>query len=146
MAEELIRLTREAKRTLMTRIGALPEAVYRVEITRVRAKLTRDQQSFYFAAIVTPFAAMAMEHDAELSHAVAMEVAHKRLKEEFLAKPVVGPGGELIETHVPSLMELDTKQMSQFIEQCIAFLAKRWDVVVVSPDECAPEKRGRLVA
>jgi hypothetical protein len=138
MSEQLVRLTRDKKRDLMTKIGGLPEALYRIEITRVRPKLTTDQQGYYFAGIVKPFAERIHEDSGgDMNMAEAMESAHASLKERFLAVPklVDKRTGEVLAKDVPSLMSLDTAQMYEYSEKCAAWLNRDVGVVVLTPNE-----------
>ena len=109
----------------MRQIGKL-SGLYRVSIKPYRQKRTLDQNSYYWAAIVTPFKEWLTENWGQT---VTLEQAHDTLKLALLEVPRVQ--GIMM---MPRSRTLDIEQFSEYIELAIEFLRVKCDVMVIPSD------------
>jgi hypothetical protein len=133
---ELMMMNAEGKRRLMAYVGSLPVGPYEVTVKAHKQRRSGQAHRFYFGFVVAPFARYMMSHNDELTMKAAMDAAHLRLKQEFLDEiAVTDENGEVITSVLPSETKLSKDEMRVFIDKCIAWLATKWDIVVVDPRE-----------
>lgn len=111
------------KHRLMRQISTLPAGLYEVLIKPKRKTRSLNQNSYYFAAICTPFRDWLVENWGEK---VTVEQAHETLKLALLERSDAG-GVELM----PATHNLDTAAFSEYVESAIQFLATKCDIAVI---------------
>lgn len=126
----------ETKRRLMSKIGTL-RGLHEVTIKARKRTRSLDQNAYYWAAIVTPFAAWLTE---EWGETISVDQAHLQLKIAIMGMKtkVNTVTGEEMEI-VPPSKTLDTKEFSEYVEKAIEFLARVAGIVVV-PSELFSER------
>lgn len=120
---------RDVKRRLMSKIGALRGPW---ELTLKPYKQTRslDQNAYWFAAVVTPFAGWLRE---EWGEQIEIEQAHEMLKQKILGTRKIDIGGELVSVP-PSSRTLDTGEFAELIEKASDWLGKFCNIEVMPSD------------
>lgn len=126
------------KRALMSKIGAL-QGLHEVSIKPRKRTRSLDQNSYYFAAVATPFRDWLRE--AEGDPTITTEQAHATLKTAVLgAKTVTNKAtGVCVEIPPPS-RNMKTDEFSLYIEAAAKFLAEFCGIAVL-PAEMFYEKK-----
>jgi hypothetical protein len=117
------------KRNLMAKIGAL-KGLYEVRLKPRKLTRSLNQNAYYWAAVVQPFAEWLRAEWGDTS--ITSEQAHLELKRAVLGvrEKVNQKTGEVMELMPPS-HNLDTAEFTQFIEGAIKFLAETCSIVVL---------------
>lgn len=123
----------ETKRKLMSMVGKM-SGLWEVWLKKRKLTRTLSQNSYYWAAVVTPFKEWIKE---EWGEEVESEQAHELLKEKILGRQKVGEM-ELS----PSTRKLDTTEFGEYIEGCARWLAEFTGIVVV-PSELFYEEKSK---
>lgn len=115
-------------------IGAIKAArgLHWFTLTRCRNQRSLAQNAFWHGVICKHAQAAISEAWGEnLSH----ERTHSLLKEMFLREPVVDRNtGEVKGWTTGTTTELDTKEMTNLIEQAMQWLFQTFDIVISPPD------------
>jgi hypothetical protein len=114
------------KRLVMSFVGTL-RGLWDVSLKQRKKKRTLDQNSYYHIAVVEPFLAWLREEwgDDSITH----EEAHEVLRNRILGYRERG------EIQIPnSTTRLDTKEFSDYVENCSRWLAEFANVVVIPSD------------
>jgi hypothetical protein len=120
---------RRAKQSLMAHLAGL-QGEWRIELCRYRARRTDAQNRFYHPCLCKPLA----DFLTEQGQPTTMEEAHEILKHKFLRVSVVHPEtGEFIGERTRSTTTLDVAEFSEYIEQCMAWLADTFGIVCPDP-------------
>lgn len=117
-------------RRLQRQVGML-KGIYDIDLTP-RAPRRSDAQNRFFHGVITTMVADAMREAG--NDQADPDYAKAFLKHEFLKDPVINNRtGEQIGSIVLETRGLDTARMSRFIEDCIAYAADYWGIVVPDP-------------
>jgi hypothetical protein len=140
MTEEVLLLDLsdlDTKRRLMSHVGSL-KGLYEVSIKQRKHKRSLDQNSYYFAAFITPFLAWLHETDGDRS--ITKEQAHITLKSAVLGMKVITnkQTGETIEIPPPT-KNMKTDEFSIYLDAAAKWLAEFCGIVVL-PAEVFFEK------
>lgn len=114
------------KRTLMSRIGTL-KGLWDVSLKQRKKRRSLDQNSYYHVAVVEPFLLWLREEwgDDSIDH----DAAHEALRDTILGFR------EQNGIRIPrSTTKLDTKEFSDYVENCARWLAEFCGVVVIPSD------------
>lgn len=122
----------DTKRKLMSAVGKM-SGLWEVWLKPRKLTRTLNQNSYYWAAVVTPFAEWLREEWGDKG--IEVEQVHELLKERMLGK-VEKDGVSL----PPSTRNLTTEEFADYIEKCAAWLAEFAGIVVV-PSEMFIEKK-----
>lgn len=131
---------KEQKRFLIEHIKMLPDAVYRVEITKVRDQRSLSQLAYIWGVIYPRIAPMLTE-----TQGVDFDQwrTHLFLKDMFLRRAIVNQyTSEMTGAETPSLSDISKEDCSAYIENIIAFAA---DNRVIIPPASQYEPKGELV-
>ena len=114
------------KRQFMSKIGTL-RGVWDVQMKPRRYNRSLDQNAYYWAAVVTPFAEFLSE---EWGEKITVDQAHELLKVKHLVIPSKVIGGVRVNLVLES-RKLDGGEFSAYIERCIGWVAGMFAVLVV---------------
>lgn len=122
----------QTKRRFMQNVQAM-SGLWEISMKPRRFVRSLNQNAYYFAAVVSPFAEWLRNEWGDSSGTV--EQAHELLKTKILGtKELVNKKtGEVIEI-TQSSKTLDTHEFGEFIENAAAWLAEFTGIVVLSPD------------
>lgn len=121
----------QTKRKLMSMVGKM-SGLWEVWLKKRFLTRTLKQNSYYWSAVVTPFAEWIQEQWGE---DVEVEQAHELLKEKILGKKTIGS----LEVSA-STRKLDTEAFGKYVEKCAAWLAEFCGIVVVPSEMYLEEK------
>lgn len=117
------------KRTILELIRQL-QGLHRFDVVKYRERRTDRQNRFYWPAVVQPFGDFLREQGEQYTD----EMAHDLLKFKFLRQTVADVAtGEVIGERVRSTTELSVDEFGQYLEQCIAYLADTFGIMVAVP-------------
>lgn len=117
---------RGERRRLMEHVNTLPPGLYDVAIKRRRPTRSLQQNSYYWAAIVSPWAQWLRREWGKSS--ITLEQAHEVLKRAVLGTDVLrNKAGEEIEL-TPTTHDMDVDEFSQYIDDCTVFVQKWADI------------------
>jgi len=122
----------QTKRRFMQKIQTM-SGLWEVSLKPRKLVRSLNQNSYYFAAVCTPFCEWLRNEWGDSS--VTVDQAHELLKTKILGtKELVNKKtGEVIEITNSSKM-LDTHEFGEFIENAAAWLAEFTGIVVLSPE------------
>lgn len=115
------------KRELMTQIGRL-SGLYEFYLKPRKRTRSLDQNAYYWAAVVTPFADWLREVYGDSQ--IDKEQAHEMLKVKILGLQEKEIDGETISL-IPRSKTLTVEEFTEYIEKCAAWLAEFCEIVVV---------------
>lgn len=118
-----------AKRELMIQIGRLT-GLYEFYLKPRKRTRSLDQNSYYFAAVVTPFRDWLRENYGDSQ--ISTDEAHEMLKVKILGlteKQI--PGSEETFTVIPRSKTLTVEEFSEYIDKAAAWLAEFTNIVVL---------------
>jgi hypothetical protein len=120
------------KRKLMTRIGSL-KGLWEVSLKERKRTRTLNQNSYYFAAVVTPFRDWLRETDGDPS--ITTEQAHEALKSAVLGTRTVvnSATGEVVEIPPPT-RTMKSDDFTAYVEASAKWLAEFCGIVVLEPE------------
>jgi hypothetical protein len=129
------------KRRVMQAIQQM-KGLYEISFKPRKFTRTLSQNSFYWAAVVSPFCDWLRTEWADNS--IELEQAHELLKARILGtrELVNKKTGEVIEI-TRSSRTLDSTEFGEFIEQAAAWLAEFTGIVVLSPEMFYDKKEER---
>ncbi len=128
-----------AKRRLMERVQKL-RGLYEVSIEPRKKTRSLNANSYYFAAVVSPFREWLREQWGDPG--ITTEQAHTLLKQQVLGnKEKVLETGEVIEL-IPTTHDMDQYDFADYIDKAAEFLA-RFASIVVIPSEMFWEGQGQ---
>jgi hypothetical protein len=120
----------DIKRRVIQQVGVLV-GIYDIEFDPRRDTRSNRQNAWYWACIVSAFAAYMRDQDYEI---ITDDEAHEFLKARFLAVSVHNRRtGEVIGRRVRSTTELSTEQFCEYCERCRAWLADFFGIIVPDP-------------
>lgn len=120
------------KRRLLSTIGAM-RGLCRIEIKPVRPNRSTDANSYYFVAVCTPFRDWLREEYGDSG--ITTDQAHEMLKVKILGMDEkLIEGTQEVLRLIPRSKTLDSKEFSDYIEGCIAWLAEFCGIVVIPSD------------
>jgi hypothetical protein len=120
-----------AKRQLMSHIGTL-KGPHEVSIKARRRTRTLDQNSYYWAAVVTPW--LAWLREAEGDPSIDKDQAHEMLKSAVLGAKAVKLPDERVVWMSPRTRGMKTDEFAQYVEGAAKFLAEFCGIVVLPSD------------
>lgn len=104
--------------------------VYRFEFVKFRPRRSDRQNRYYWPCFVKPFADFLRDQGETTTD----DEAHELLKYKFLRRSKVNPTtGEVIE-YVASTTSLDTAEFNEYLDQCAAWLADMFGIIVPEPE------------
>lgn len=122
----------QTKRRLMAKVGSM-SGLWEFRMKPRKRQRTLDQNEYYWAAFVTPFAEWLVERWGDRS--IAIEDAHEELKKKLLPeRRYVNRDTREIMVLAPSTVPLTTEEFSDYLERAAKFLAEFCDIVVLPAD------------
>ena len=120
------------KRKLMQHVGTL-KGLYEVLLKPRKRTRSLDQNAYYFAAVVQPFASWLRAEWGDPS--ITTEQAHMHLKIAVMGMEtkVNKETGEVLEL-VPTTRFKDTAEFSNYVERAILFLAESCGIAVLDAE------------
>jgi len=120
------------KKSLMQKIGTL-HGLYEVTLKPRRQTRSLQQNSYYFAAVVQPFASYLRDEWGDPS--ITTEQAHMHLKIAVMGMDtkVNKETGEVLEL-VPTTRFKDTAEFSSYVERAILFLGETCGIAVLDAE------------
>ena len=121
----------DVKRRLMSHIGTL-KGVWTVSLKAHRAKRSLNQNDYYWAAFVTPFAHWLSQ---EWGETISTDQAHYELRKAILGfkEKVNERTGETMEL-VSGTRNKDVAEFGEYLDKCAEFLARFAGIVVLPPE------------
>lgn len=103
---------------------------HRFEFVRYRPRRSDRQNKYYWPCFVVPFADFLRDQGEQVTDLQA----HELLKHKFLRQTVVDKRtGEAMD-YTRSTTELDTAEFNRFLDDCAAWLADMFGIIVPEPD------------
>lgn len=121
------------KRRLLSAIGAL-RGLHTIQIKKIRPTRSSKANSYYWAAVVTPFRDWLREEYGDSK--IDSEQAHEMLKVKILGldEKYVEDKKEVLRL-IPRSKTLSTEEFSKYIRECSEWLEEFCGIVVLSSDD-----------
>lgn len=120
------------KREIMVQVGRLT-GLYEFYLKPRKRTRSLDQNSYYFAAVVTPFRDWLRENYGDSQ--ISTDEAHDMLKVKILGlTEKLIPNSQEAITMFPRSKYMTVEEFSEYIEKCAAWLAEFCQIVVVPSD------------
>ena len=104
---------------------------YKVKVLPTRPQRSSNQNRWYHAAIVQPFAEFLTDNGYEV---IGHDEAHEIIKAKFLRVDVCDPGtGEVVAERVRSTTDLSTEEFSDYCERARAWLLDMFGIHTEDP-------------
>jgi len=121
-----------AKRMVIDHIKAAKGLCW-VEITRCRNQKSKEQLGYYFGVVVMRVKAAIERVWGEKIPAIQV---HELCKSRFLMRDIIDHRtGEVVGSVAASVADLDTKEMTDYIENVRMFAAEMFDEQIPDPDK-----------
>lgn len=127
-----LRLNFHNKALWYQQLGALEGKEFELTVKQKHKKVSNDQYSYYFGAILTTC------HDTELFHAFDKPAdIHTYFEYKFLTeKKMMIVGEEKTEIpYIRKLEKLTMKEMSEFIDRCLHHCRDDLKILILTPEE-----------